>query len=354
MAEQLNQVLGKLTTADFHALKAYATRVQGPKTHGTSAVAPAMAAITTPGKKRSKKAEGSGVVKKQRKETSAKATRPLNSYMAFRAYYSPIFSNFQQKAISPLLTLLWQGDHFQAKWTILAKAYSKIRDQQGKDNANLSKFLELVAPFIGIIAPADYLSTMGWKMSEGENGAALHRETTPDFSSFPAELRTTNVFVEDVIEYLQQIGYVANASIAAPGSAVAAPTLTMAAQPSFSSAAQASMQANHATSPQTQLGHAGNVTDPALMAPTTSEGVVTGPNAALGVAGAGDEDFYKSFENIVAELNQFDDQLDFNAEFYPSNDNVAVFNPGNNQFATCDITSVIDADLNGFLTENVF
>lgn len=91
--------------------------------------------------------------------------------------------DFQQKAISSLLTTLWHGDLFQAKWTILAKAYSmvlcsfslkayfKIRDQQGKDNASLSKFLGLVIPFIGIIAPPDYLSTVGWKMTEGESSS---------------------------------------------------------------------------------------------------------------------------------------------------------------------------------------
>ena len=31
---------------------------------------------------------------------------------------------------------------------------------------------------------------------------SFDREITPDFSSFPVELRTTNVSVEDVIEYL--------------------------------------------------------------------------------------------------------------------------------------------------------
>ncbi|KAL9085508.1 MAG: hypothetical protein Q9165_007553 [Trypethelium subeluteriae] len=84
-------------------------------------------------------------------------------------YHSPIFLDCQQKAISLLLTVLWQGNHFQAKWTVLAKVYSKIRDQQGKDNANLSKFLELVTPFIGIIASVDYLSTRGLQMTEGES-----------------------------------------------------------------------------------------------------------------------------------------------------------------------------------------
>ena len=80
--------------------------------------------------------------------------------------------------------------------------------------------------------------------------------------------------MEDVIKYLQQIGYFANASTAAPSSVVAASTLTMSAQSSFFSTAQpggnyerrgASMQANYATFPQTQLGYAGNVTDPILM-----------------------------------------------------------------------------------------
>ncbi|KAL9080106.1 MAG: hypothetical protein Q9157_001066 [Trypethelium eluteriae] len=83
-------------------------------------------------------------------------------------FTSPIFLDFRQKAISLLLTVLWQGNHFQARWTVLAKVYSKIRDQQGKDNADLSKFLELVTPFIGIIASAEYLSTRGLQMTEGE------------------------------------------------------------------------------------------------------------------------------------------------------------------------------------------
>ncbi|KAL9071444.1 MAG: hypothetical protein Q9157_005457 [Trypethelium eluteriae] len=71
---------------------------------------------------------------------------------------------------------------------------------------------------------------------------------------------------EDVIDYLQQVGCAVNASTAAPSSAVAAPMLTTAAQSSFSSAAHASMQVNHATSLQTQLGYAGNVIDPTMMA----------------------------------------------------------------------------------------
>lgn len=60
------------------------------------------------------------------------AKRPLNSFIAFRSYYTVIFGQFQQKEISGFLTMLWQGDYFQAKWTIIARAYSEIRDQVGK------------------------------------------------------------------------------------------------------------------------------------------------------------------------------------------------------------------------------
>jgi hypothetical protein len=77
------------------------------------------------------------------------AKRPLNSWMAFRAYYSPIFATFQQKDISGFMTLMWNADPFHAKWTIVAKAYSVIRDKVGKDQAPLDIFMRKVCEHIG-------------------------------------------------------------------------------------------------------------------------------------------------------------------------------------------------------------
>jgi hypothetical protein len=77
------------------------------------------------------------------------AKRPLNSWIAFRAYYATIFTTFQQKDISGFVTRMWQKDPFQAKWTLVAKAYSIIRDKVGKAQAPLDTFLEIVCPHIG-------------------------------------------------------------------------------------------------------------------------------------------------------------------------------------------------------------
>ena len=49
-------------------------------------------------------------------------------------YYSAMFTSLPQKEISGFLTFMWKVDPFKAKWSVLAKAYSIIRDHQGKLN----------------------------------------------------------------------------------------------------------------------------------------------------------------------------------------------------------------------------
>ena len=50
---------------------------------------------------------------------------------------------------------MWTEDPFKAKWSVIAKAYSTIRDYISKEEAPLDVFLAL-------IAPANYLAVMGW------------------------------------------------------------------------------------------------------------------------------------------------------------------------------------------------
>ena len=75
--------------------------------------------------------------------------RPLNSWMAFRAYYSPIFTGCQQKDISGFMQRMWKEDPFHAKWAIAAKAYSYIRDKTTKSQAPVPPFLRIVCPLLG-------------------------------------------------------------------------------------------------------------------------------------------------------------------------------------------------------------
>ncbi|MCJ1288120.1 hypothetical protein MMC26_007475 [Xylographa opegraphella] len=139
----------------------------------------------------------------------AKATRPLNSFMIFRSHYSQIFNGMQQKDISSNVTNLWKHDPFKAKWTILAKAYSVIRDASGKQNTPLNKFILLNGPYIGILSSENYLSTLGWELCVVDDQLKLFRMSEVEFASLDEGFRTTNLSVDNIIAYSIDMGYVA-------------------------------------------------------------------------------------------------------------------------------------------------
>jgi Mating-type protein MAT alpha 1 HMG-box len=130
------------------------------------------------------------------------AKRPLNSFMAFRAYYSPAFKNVQQKSISGFVNRIWSGDLAKAKWAIVAKAYSNIRDRVGKEKAPLDAFLAISCPAMGILPPETYFEKMGWSIS----GAGC--EPTRLFEAEAASFDLTTYFsVEDLVIYCENLGY---------------------------------------------------------------------------------------------------------------------------------------------------
>lgn len=133
------------------------------------------------------------------------AMRPLNAFMAFRAFYSKIFPFKQQKDISGWLNRLWKDDAFHSKWTITARAYSIIRDRVGKENAPLDAFLELVCPHIGIVPPILYLPVMGWSIPNSEPGQTeLVRLGAPQIAHFSV---TTTLSAIDLVQYCEEHGY---------------------------------------------------------------------------------------------------------------------------------------------------
>ncbi|KAI9885669.1 MAG: hypothetical protein M1823_002538 [Watsoniomyces obsoletus] len=139
--------------------------------------------------------------------------RPLNSFIAYRSYYSTIFSDLQQKEISGLLTRLWHADPFKAKWTILAKAYSVIRDSYGKAGSPLDLFLTINAPFLGIIAPERYLAALGWEVSVADDHCVLERQYIPEMNTFGVGIVGTDKTVHDVLQHSCDQGYLpANAA----------------------------------------------------------------------------------------------------------------------------------------------
>ena len=123
--------------------------------------------------------------------------RPLNSWMAYRgkyptsshrilvaeirpAYYQICFASLQQMHISNVMGKVWQHDPFKAKWAIIGKAYSVLRDKLGKEKAPLDQFLKIVCPPMNMIEPTQYFVTMGWEMTIAEDGQAfVHRNEKP-------------------------------------------------------------------------------------------------------------------------------------------------------------------------------
>ncbi len=175
-------------------------------------------------KKHRKQVKGSGHLNSMPLPVVNRSARPLNSFIAYRSlysfleeiywltavtgYYSKIFSALQQKDISGLLTCLWQADPFKAKWTILAKAYSIIRDSYGKDVSPLKIFLTTNAPFVGVISPDNYLAALGWVISAVDDHCVLQRQHPLNMGSFGKDIVDTEKTVHDVLQHSCEQGYI--------------------------------------------------------------------------------------------------------------------------------------------------
>ncbi|KAI4206768.1 MAG: hypothetical protein LQ348_000836 [Seirophora lacunosa] len=139
------------------------------------------------------------------KLVNGKNTRPLNSFIGFRCYYSVLFEDLEQKIISSYIVFLWERDPCKAKWALAAKAYSIIRDQVGKQNAPLDTFLMHVANFLGIVEPQKYLAVMGWEISvDGIGTMSLVKKHAMEIDS---NILSTNLSVEDIINFAFQQGF---------------------------------------------------------------------------------------------------------------------------------------------------
>ena len=127
--------------------------------------------------------------------------------LTFTAYYAPIFAEFPQKAISGFITSLWQTDPFKAKWSIIAKAYSEIRDSEGREQAPLNVFLPLAAAALYMVAPAEYLIRMGWEIKVENGESQLIRHFVPELLTFDENTLSTNLSVPDLIKCCRSCGY---------------------------------------------------------------------------------------------------------------------------------------------------
>lgn len=143
---------------------------------------------------------------------------------------------------------MWQNDPFKAKWSILAKAYSIIRESNTKDAAPLDKFLALTCPLIGVVPRDDYLGVMGWSIFDTAGVKSMERMYTPDISSFPENILTTNLSSEEIVAHCQRVSYVEHNDNDVARNQGSTAALAMAAQPMFGSAPQEVIARSHSTS----------------------------------------------------------------------------------------------------------
>lgn len=115
------------------------------------------------------------------------------------------------KKLSNIMGQLWEADTNKTLWSLMAKAWSAIRDQIGKENAPLDTFFNIVCPLLNIPAPDFYLEYQGWELGMNEEGSPTVQR---DFGTLPASL--TNhaleiaLSVEDIISYCKAQNYAGN------------------------------------------------------------------------------------------------------------------------------------------------
>lgn len=209
-----------------------------------------------------------------------------------------------------MLRFLWKSDPFKAKWAVLAKAYSIVRDDNPGKGVTLESFLALNSQFIGIVAPADYLNAMGLQLiDDGEGNYSLAGGSPA--SNLNAAHATTNHSVDDIVSRCYDTGYVTGAapvnSISHQGAFVAQPNIQVNANnPSTTGTTSNAVASTNIGNNHNQPLNAGgaNVTHPSngvatnatasipgntafAPHPAANNGNIGGPNAGVGAGNAG-------------------------------------------------------------------
>jgi hypothetical protein len=140
---------------------------------------------------------------------------------------------------------MWQNDPiFQGQ----VEHYSIIRESNTKHAAPLDKFLALTCPLIGVIPRDDYLGVMGWSIVDTAGVKNMERMYTPDISSFPENILTTNLSSEEIVAHCQRVSYVDHNDNDVARNQCSTGALAMAAQPTFNSAPEAVVARSHPAS----------------------------------------------------------------------------------------------------------
>lgn len=151
-------------------------------------------------------------IRRQPEKKKKAKTKPMNSWIGFRAFYKDVFPNMPQKDASSILTILWNKDPFKVKWAIVSAAYSKIRDAVTKKCAPLNVYLGLVCPHVGIPTVEEYLEKLNWTSYTDERGLITFKQKiVPAISASSNELLSSVVTSGEVIQLCADKGYISQA-----------------------------------------------------------------------------------------------------------------------------------------------
>lgn len=273
---------------------------------------------------------------------------------------------------------LWQNDPFKAKWSIIAKAYSMIREHTAKSAAPLDTFLALICPYIGMVGRDEYLAVMGWFVEEEDGQKKMKRRFIPETRLFSEKILTTNLSAEQVVNHCYEAGYVQSQGSNIISGRSEEATLTMAAQPpslplfvdrhssgeletypaqSYTSNADFSESSSNLNT----LDHHALRAQQQQLAEMNRARATTNEHRANAVsAGA-------SLMQAVNAIDQSGSQYPFNDQFDPYNSNTVLFDPyvgepdqafsmrAADAYATFDDLLGSDAnDLERFLSDDIF
>ncbi|KAH9866459.1 hypothetical protein IAQ61_008464 [Plenodomus lingam] len=148
-----------------------------------------------------------------------KNKKALNAFVGFRCYYIaiPMFKSIPMKLLSQPIGMIWEVDPNKSLWSLMAKAWSLIRDQIGKNNAPLDEFFAIVCPILNIPSRETYLEYHGWTLTIDKEGApTLSRNDAFEVTPVRSQATETPLSVDDIINFAKAggyaLGYVADAN----------------------------------------------------------------------------------------------------------------------------------------------
>jgi hypothetical protein len=125
----------------------------------------------------------------------------------YPGYYAKMFPDIPQKSKSGFLRVLWENDPFKAKWALLAKAYSSVRDNN-PGQVSLDTYMSICDQFIGVIAPEHYLAAMNWNVAGSGSGEMSLQRGNLANAGFDMSLLTTDKSASDIVNHCYEVGYV--------------------------------------------------------------------------------------------------------------------------------------------------